>query len=243
MYINRKSQDNYRKHPITWKGLLIGQFWHHIADSPDAALHNSCIICWQLSKDIRSFSSLKWCLLFLFFFTSHTKCIQIWYQVYLNNHLTMSNSSHTTWTPKEMKKHTDAVKGYHPDNPNDTTFKLVTILVFLLCQKNTPPPFLITARQWFPPPPQLFNNQLFSPPDVSCLQKYRTNVLCGVPDQGQTLDVWESQTAESALRWSCHCMWRGHHLSLGSISWIPQDIPVEISADIFDYTYWNQGKI
>ncbi len=29
---------------------------------------------------------------------------------------------------------------------------------------------------------------------------YHPNVLFGMPDQGQTLDVWESQTAESALR-------------------------------------------
>jgi hypothetical protein len=37
-------------------------------------------------------------------------------------------------------------------------------------------------------------------PVVSHLKMYRTYVFFGVPDQGQTLDVQESQTAESALR-------------------------------------------
>ncbi len=45
----------------------------------------------------------------------------------------MSNSCHTTWTRKDMKKHADTVK----DNPNDVAIKLVTILVFLLCHRNT----------------------------------------------------------------------------------------------------------
>jgi hypothetical protein len=39
---------------------------------------------------------------------------------------------------------------------------------------------------------------------------YPTHVLFGTPDQGQTLDVGESQTAESALRWQmCHVV--PHH--------------------------------
>ncbi len=75
------------------------------------------------------------------------------------------------------------------------------------------------------------------------LQMYQTNVLFAAPDQGQMLDVWESQTAESALRCMCHSTRRGHHLSLGLISWIPQDTPIGIRADILDHTYWNQGKI
>ncbi len=45
LYQTQETPDNFRKHPVTWKGLLIGQFWHHYADSPDAALHNSHIIC------------------------------------------------------------------------------------------------------------------------------------------------------------------------------------------------------
>ncbi len=32
--------------------------------------------------------------------------------------------------------------------------------------------------------------------DISYLQMYRTNILFGVPDQGQMLEVWEGQTAE-----------------------------------------------
>ncbi len=79
--------------------------------------------------------------------------------------------------------------------------------------------------------------------DVSRLQMYHTNVLFGAPNQGQTLDMWESQPAESALRCMCHSTQRGHHLSLGSISWLPQDIPIGIHADILDHTYWNWGKI
>jgi hypothetical protein len=31
----------------------------------------------------------------------------------------MSNSSHTTWTPKDMKKRADAVKDPDPNNLND----------------------------------------------------------------------------------------------------------------------------
>ncbi len=92
----------------------------------------------------------------------------------------------------------------------------------------------------------VWRGQLGSPwpsPDVSHLQMHRTNLLFGMPDQGQMLDVWESQTAGSALRCTCHPTWRGHHLSLGSISWISQDIPVGICADILYHTYWNQGKI
>jgi hypothetical protein len=69
----------------------------------------------------------------------HTDLVQI----YLMNHLTMSNSSNTTLTPKDMKKRTAIVLGLDPDNPNDAAFKLVTILVFLLCHKkhNFPPLF------------------------------------------------------------------------------------------------------
>ena len=142
IYLNQETPNNFRKCPVTQKGLLIGQFWLHYMDSPDAALHNSYIICWYFSKDIRSFFSGKWRLLWVFFLTWHIKCIHIWYQVYLNNHTTMSDSSHTTWTPKDMKKCADAVKGRHPDNLNNAAFKLVTILVFLLCHKNiTFPPF------------------------------------------------------------------------------------------------------
>ncbi len=79
--------------------------------------------------------------------------------------------------------------------------------------------------------------------DVSCLQMYRANILFGAPNQGQMLDVWESQTAESALRCTCHSMPRGHQLSLGSMSWIPQDTPIGIHANILDHTYWNPWKI
>ncbi len=37
--------------------------------------------------------------------------------------------------------------------------------------------------------------------DVRRLERYHANILFGAPDQGQMLDVWESQTTESALRW------------------------------------------
>ncbi len=78
---------------------------------------------------------------------------------------------------------------------------------------------------------------------IGCLQMYHTNVLFGMPDHDQTLDMWESQTAESALRCTCQSTRRGHHLSFGLISWIPQDILVGICADILDYMYWNWGRI
>ncbi len=79
--------------------------------------------------------------------------------------------------------------------------------------------------------------------DISRLQMYCTNIIFGAPDQSQMLDVWESQTAGSALRCTCHSTQRGHHLSLDSISWIPQDIPIGIRANILDHTYWNPWKI
>ncbi len=50
--------------------------------------------------------------------------------------------------------------------------------------------------------------------DVSRLQIYRTNILFGMPDQGQTLDVYESQTAESALRWQMEHIAPCHNLEL-----------------------------
>ncbi len=45
------------------------------------------------------------------------------------------------------------------------------------------------------------------------------------------------------FRCTCHSMRRGHHLSLGSISWIPQDIPIGIRENILDHMYWNPWKI
>jgi hypothetical protein len=59
MYLNQETLDNFRKCPVTWKGLPMGQFQHHYVDSPGAALYNLYIICWHLSEDIQSFSSVK----------------------------------------------------------------------------------------------------------------------------------------------------------------------------------------
>ncbi len=92
----------------------------------------------------------------VFFFTRHTKCLQIWCHIHLENHPTMSGSSHAFQTPKDMKKHAVAIKGLDPDNPpNNAAFKLVTILVFLLCHKYTTFPPLIfgnSVTRILPPP-------------------------------------------------------------------------------------------
>jgi hypothetical protein len=48
----------------------------------------------------------------------------------------MADSTNATWTPKDMKKHAAALLGLDPGNWNNVAFKLVTILVFLVCHKN-----------------------------------------------------------------------------------------------------------
>ncbi len=45
-------------------------------------------------------------------------------------------------------------------------------------------------------------------------RKVSYNRTFSVPDQGQTLDVWESQTTESALRWQTHHIAPRHILEL-----------------------------
>ncbi len=60
-----------------------------------------------------------------------------------------------------------------------------TCMVFFLIE---PCWFFIRGGEWRKPPRKLLYTCTF-----------------GAPDQGQTLDVWESQTTESALRWrTCH---------------------------------------
>ncbi len=56
-----------------------------------------------------------------------------------------------------MNKLTDAVEGLDPDDLNNSVFKLVTILVFLLCHKNTtfPPFFDNSATTILSPPPSV----------------------------------------------------------------------------------------
>ncbi len=83
---------------------MIEQFWNHYLESPDAALNNSYFICWDFIEDIQLMTSIGF-----FFFTLHTKCKQIRYHVYHDNHWTMYDSNHTTQMPKDMKKCADAV--------------------------------------------------------------------------------------------------------------------------------------
>ncbi len=45
-------------------------------------------------------------------------------------------------------------------------------------------------------------------------RKVSYKLTFGVPDQGQTLDMWESQTNESALRWQTHHIVPHHILEL-----------------------------
>ncbi len=56
-----------------------------------------------------------------------------------------------------------------------------TYMVFFLIEPRW---FFIGGGEWHKPPRKVLYWRTF-----------------GVPDQGQTLDVWESQTTESALRW------------------------------------------
>jgi hypothetical protein len=50
-----------------------------------------------------------------------------------------------------------------PDDPNDTAFKLVTILCILLCQKYSPF-FLIFCEQHNLPPPNVLSQSTIPPP-------------------------------------------------------------------------------
>ncbi len=60
-----------------------------------------------------------------------------------------------------------------------------TYMVFFLIE---PCWFFICGGRWRKPPRKVLYKRTF-----------------GAPDQGQTLDMWESQTTESALRWrTCH---------------------------------------
>jgi hypothetical protein len=49
------------------------------------------------------------------------------------NHPTMTNCTSTTRTDEEMKKHTGIVKGIDENDPDDISFKLVTMFVYLSC--------------------------------------------------------------------------------------------------------------
>ena len=67
----------------------------------------------------------------------------------------MSGFAPPNGMPKDINNRLGGVKGLNPEDPNDTAYKLVTILCILLCQKNSPffPYFLWTAQ----PPPPMFS--------------------------------------------------------------------------------------
>jgi hypothetical protein len=48
----------------------------------------------------------------------------------------MSDFTPPNGTPKDINNQLDGVKGLDPNDPNDTAFKLVTILCILLCRKK-----------------------------------------------------------------------------------------------------------
>jgi hypothetical protein len=67
----------------------------------------------------------------------------------------MSNITPPNETPKDVNNRLHGATGLNPDNPNDMTFKLVTILYFFVCHKNsffleqrtrTSPPFVSHSR-------------------------------------------------------------------------------------------------
>jgi len=49
----------------------------------------------------------------------------------------MSGFTPPNGTPKDTNNRLGGVKGLDPDDPNDTAFKLVTMLCILLCRKNS----------------------------------------------------------------------------------------------------------
>jgi hypothetical protein len=48
----------------------------------------------------------------------------------------MADSTNTIWMPKDMKKCTAAVTRLDPGDWNNVAFKMVTILVLLVCHKT-----------------------------------------------------------------------------------------------------------
>jgi len=66
--------------------------------------------------------------------------------------------------PKDINNRLGGMKGLDPDDPNDTAFKLVTMLCNLLCRKNSPC-FPVLCEQHNLPPPSMFSpNPLSRPP-------------------------------------------------------------------------------
>jgi hypothetical protein len=54
-------------------------------------------------------------------------------------------------TPKDVNNRMGNVKGIDPDNPNDTAFKMVIVLVDFLCRKKLN--FFVFCEQHQPLPP------------------------------------------------------------------------------------------
>jgi hypothetical protein len=49
----------------------------------------------------------------------------------------MSVFTPSNGTPKDVYNQLGNMKGIDPEDPNDTAFKLVTVLVYFLCKKNS----------------------------------------------------------------------------------------------------------